>query len=179
VKSNPCPTAAATSLSRLSTKVGWTVGALLLGVGGWIFPVVGGLRAAGEPDLPPALTPAQEAALGVPSPEVVPRLYIREYRVTGATRLPRVDVERAVYPFLGPGRTNDDVEGARAALEKAYRDRGYQTVGVQVPQQSGRRGIIVLQVVEQKVGRLLMRSRRERPRWRRERFRILRRCSVT
>ena len=128
------------------------VGALLMGAGG--------LRAAGEPDLPPALTAAQEAALGVPSPEVVPRLYIREYRVTGGTRLPRVEVERAVYPFLGPGRTNDDVEGARAALEKAYRDRGYQTVGVRVPQQSGRRGIIVLQVVEQKVGRLRVRGSR-------------------
>ncbi len=152
MKSNLCPTAAATSLSSVSTKVGWMVGVLFL----W----AGGLRAAGEPDLPPALTAAQEAALGLPSPEVVPRLYIREYRVTGATRLPRVEVERAVYPFLGPGRTSDDVEGARAALEKAYRDRGYQTVGVQVPQQSGRRGIIVLQVVEQKVGRLRVRGSR-------------------
>ena len=36
------------------------VGALLLGAGEWIFPGAGGLRAAGEPDLPPALTAVQD-----------------------------------------------------------------------------------------------------------------------
>jgi len=116
--------------------------------------------AAEVPSLPPPLAPAQRAALNTPSPEAVPRLYIREYRVTGATKLPRVEVEEAVYPYLGPGRTSEDVEGARASLEKAYRDQGYQTVAVQVPPQSGRRGIIVLQVVEQKVGRLRVRGSR-------------------
>jgi hemolysin activation/secretion protein len=113
-----------------------------------------------EPALPPPLTPAQQALLAAPSPEAVPRLFIREYRVTGATKLPRLEVEKAVYPYLGPGRTSEDVESARAALEKAYRDQGYQTVAVQVPAQSGRRGVIVLQVVEQKVGRLRVRGSR-------------------
>jgi hemolysin activation/secretion protein len=121
--------------------------------------MVTSLRAA-EPLLPPPLTEAQQAALNAPAPEAVPRLYIREYRVAGATRLPRVEVEKAVYPYLGPGRTSEDVEAARAALEKAYRDQGFQTVAVQVPQQSGRRGIVVLQVVEQKVGRLRVRGSR-------------------
>ena len=60
-------------------------------------------------------------------------IYIREYRVRGATRLPKEEIEEAVYPFLGPGRTPGDVEDARAALEKAYKDKGYQTVVVQVP----------------------------------------------
>ena len=50
------------------------------------------------------------------------------------------------------------MEAAQASLEKAYRDHGYQTVAVQVPPQSGRRGIVVLQVVEQKVGRLRVRG---------------------
>jgi hemolysin activation/secretion protein len=117
------------------------------------------LRAAGPP-LPPPLTAAQQEALDAPSPETEPRLYIREYRVTGAARLPRLEVEQAVYPFLGPGRTSADVEAARAALEKAYRDQGFQTVAVQVPPQSGRRGIVVLQVVEQTVGRLRVRGSR-------------------
>lgn len=81
-------------------------------------------------------------------------LFIREYRVLGAKRLPRVQVEEAVYPYLGPARTSGDVEQARSALEKAYKDRGYQTVSVQVPQQQVRRGVVVLQVVEAPVGRL-------------------------
>jgi hemolysin activation/secretion protein len=80
--------------------------------------------------------------------------YIREYRVEGAKRLPRLAVERAVYPYLGPRRGAGDVEQARAALEKSYHDEGYQTVSVVVPQQDPRRGIIRLEVVEGKVGRL-------------------------
>lgn len=116
--------------------------------------------AAADPPLPPPLTAAQQAALDGPSTEPTPRLFIREYRVTGATRLPRLEVEKAVYPYLGPARTKEDVEAARAALEKAYRDQGYQTVAVQVPPQSGRRGIVVLQVVEQPVGRLRVRGAR-------------------
>ncbi len=87
-------------------------------------------------------------------------LFIREYRVEGARRLPRIDVEAAVYPFLGPGRTRDDVEQARAALEKAYHDTGYQTVGVQVPPQAGAGGVIRLVVIEIPVGRLRVKGAR-------------------
>ena len=85
--------------------------------------------------------------------EIAP-FYVREYRVTGAGRLPRIEVEEAVYPFLGPGRTPDDVEGARLALEKAYHDKGWQTVSVAVPPQDPRRGIIRMEVAEGTVGRL-------------------------
>lgn len=87
-------------------------------------------------------------------------LYIREYRVEGAHQLKPIDVEKAVYPFLGPGRTVDDVEQARTALEKAYRDKGYQTVAVQVPPQQARGGVVVLQVVEGVVGRLRVKGSR-------------------
>lgn len=81
-------------------------------------------------------------------------LYIKEYRVEGAKSLPREVVEKAVYPYLGPGRSEGDIESARAALEKAYRDHGFQTVTVQIPQQDARTGVIVLQAAEMTVGRL-------------------------
>lgn len=80
--------------------------------------------------------------------------YIQEYRVDGAKRLKKLEVEEAVYPFLGPARTPEDVERARMALEKVYHDKGFQTVSVAIPQQDPRRGIIRLEVVEGKVGRL-------------------------
>jgi len=82
------------------------------------------------------------------------RVDIMNYRVEGNTVLSRVDVERAVMPFLGPQRPVADVEAARAALEKAYRDQGYETVGVDIPEQDVRGGIIRLNVRELKVGRL-------------------------
>jgi len=86
--------------------------------------------------------------------EPTQRFYIKEYRVDGAKRLKPLEVEEAVYPFLGPGRTAGDVEQARQALEKVYHDKGFQTVSVVVPPQDPRRGIIRLQIAESKVGRL-------------------------
>lgn len=102
---------------------------------------------------PGEMPPGEEAA-----PE--PLLYIKQYRVVGAKILPRADVDEAVYNYLGPGRTVSDVEQARAALEKAYKDKGYQTVSVTIPPQRGDRGIIFLQVTEATVGRLRVRGSR-------------------
>jgi hemolysin activation/secretion protein len=82
------------------------------------------------------------------------KFYIREYRIDGAKRLSNQEVGEAVYPFLGPGRSPDDVEKARQSLEKVYHDKGFQTVSVMVPQQDPGRGVIRMEVVEGKVGRL-------------------------
>jgi hemolysin activation/secretion protein len=81
-------------------------------------------------------------------------IYIREFRVLGNHQLSRAEVEKAVYPFMGPERTPDDVEQARTALEKAFQEKGFQTVNVQIPQQTGKRGIVLLQVTEARIGRL-------------------------
>ncbi len=81
-------------------------------------------------------------------------LYIRAYRIQGTKVLPRADVDEAVYPYLGPDRSVEDVEAARAALEQAYHEKGFQTVTVSVPRQNPARGIIYLQVTETPVGRL-------------------------
>lgn len=87
-------------------------------------------------------------------------LYVQEYRVEGAKVLPPMEIEEAVYPYLGPGRSEADVEEARAALEKAYHDRGFQTVAVEIPPQDARSGVIVMNVVEAPVGRLRVRGSR-------------------
>lgn len=88
------------------------------------------------------------------------RVDIFEYRISGADLLDQADVEAAVYPFLGPGKTAEDVEGARAALEKAYADKGYQTVAVSIPAQQVTDGVVTLAVTEGKVGRLRVRGSR-------------------
>jgi hemolysin activation/secretion protein len=87
-------------------------------------------------------------------------LFIQEYRVDGAHKLSRRKIEEAVYPYLGPGRTKDDVELARAALEQAYFAEGFQTVAVVIPPQQVTRGVVHLQVVERTVGRLRVRGAR-------------------
>lgn len=86
------------------------------------------------------------------------RIDIWEYRIEGTNTLSQTDVERAVYPFLGPNRKIAEVERARASLEKAYADRGYQTVAVEIPQQEVKDGVVLLKVVEGSVGRLRVRG---------------------
>jgi hemolysin activation/secretion protein len=106
----------------------------------------------GPPPVPPvAATPSGVSTNAVDRSQM---LYVREYRVIGSHQLSRSEIEKAVYPFMGPERTPDDVEKARTALEKAFQDKGFQTVSVQIPQQTGKRGIVFLQVTEAKVGRL-------------------------
>jgi hemolysin activation/secretion protein len=85
-------------------------------------------------------------------------LDIFEFRVEGAEHLSAMEVEAAVNPFLGPGRPLEDVERARLALEKAYSDKGYQSVSVATPPQTVRDGVVVLRATEGKVGRLRVRG---------------------
>lgn len=99
-------------------------------------------------------------AKGKPAAAKKPVFEIDEYRIEGSEKLTQLDLEEAVYPFLGPGRTEEDVEKARAALEKAYSSRGFQTVSVSVPQQNVQNGVVILKVTEMKVGRLRVKNSR-------------------
>lgn len=82
------------------------------------------------------------------------RVNINEYIVRGNTVLDARDIEKAVYPYLGPDRTLADIESAREALQTIYQERGYQSVYVDLPEQQVADGIVFLQVAETKVGRV-------------------------
>lgn len=107
-----------------------------------------------------ASAPVQGSTGAVPGedPAPEPTMYIREIRVKGVTCLTPEEIESAVYPFTGPLRSMKDVDEARSALEKACQDKGFKTVAVEVPEQTGARGIIYLKVVENTVGRLRIRG---------------------
>ncbi|MGO9932458.1 MAG: ShlB/FhaC/HecB family hemolysin secretion/activation protein, partial [Steroidobacteraceae bacterium] len=95
-----------------------------------------------------AETPAPAA------PQPVKTFPILEYRVEGNTLLHAIDIERAVTPYLGEGRSIKDVEAARLSLEKIYHEHGYQTVLVNIPQQEVSSGVVRLSVVEAPVGQV-------------------------
>ena len=103
---------------------------------------------------------AAAVVLGAPTPlpaadaPVPATFFIREYRIEGAHLLKRHEVEEAVYPYLGPHRSSDDVEKARSAIEDLYQKKGYKTVSVDIPEQQTKGGIVRLRVVEVVVGRL-------------------------
>jgi hemolysin activation/secretion protein len=118
-------------------------------------PVYAAAEAAAE-----QATPAATAAQQPPKPTTPQNFDIDEIRVDGADALPLIEVEAAVYPFLGPHRSAADVEKARAALEQSYHDKGYRTVVVSIPPQNVDRHVIVLKVVEAKVGNLRVKNSR-------------------
>jgi hemolysin activation/secretion protein len=104
-----------------------------------------------------ASAPAEAPSAGA---EAQQKMYVREYRVLGSKSLPRLEVEEAVYPFLGPGRTFDDLEKARTALEKVYHDKGFKATQVVIPEQTFARGVVLLQTYEGKVGKLYVKGAR-------------------
>lgn len=82
------------------------------------------------------------------------RFDVLEFRIEGNTVLPVKTIEKAVYPYLGPGRSVGEVERARAALEKAYHDAGFLTVSVLIPEQEVNDAVVTLEVAEATVGRV-------------------------
>jgi hemolysin activation/secretion protein len=77
-----------------------------------------------------------------------PSFDVLDYQIEGNSVLDDEALERALYPHLGPSKTVDDVEKARAALEEAYRNAGYPTVVVAIPEQAVEGGAVRLSVVE-------------------------------
>jgi hemolysin activation/secretion protein len=83
------------------------------------------------------------------------RFDLAEIRVDGDTVLPEEQVEEVIYPYVGPGKTADDVEQARKALQAAYTKAGFITVSVAPPRWIDRaQGIIGMHVIERRVERL-------------------------
>lgn len=77
-----------------------------------------------------------------------------EYRVLGNTVLAPRDIEAALYPALGEHKSIADVEVVRQSLEKLYRDRGYGTIYVDIPEQTIDGGIVRLRVTEGRLDRV-------------------------
>jgi hemolysin activation/secretion protein len=94
------------------------------------------------------------AAAGAPAPANTEQHFdVGEYRVLGNTVLTGRDIERLLYPLLGPNKTLTDVESARTALETLYHDHGYGTVFVDIPPQRVSDGIVRLRVTEGRLER--------------------------
>lgn len=76
---------------------------------------------------------------------------IHEIRITGNTLLPKQTLEDVTSTFTGSGKTAADVEKIRMAVEKTYREWGYPTVLVNIPDQNASDGVIELSVVEGRI----------------------------
>ncbi len=85
---------------------------------------------------------------------------IRSFEMTGNTIFPADKLQGVVLPFTGKGKTAADVEHARDALEKLYHDAGYPAVLVNIPEQTLQGGVVKLQVIESRIGRVTVTGNR-------------------
>lgn len=118
------------------------------------------LGAAGGAWSQDAATDAAVAtADGSDAPEDV-RFDVMEFEVAGNSVLEPAEIQTALDAFTGYDKGVPDVEQARAALEKTYRDQGYATVIVEIPAQDARSGVVRLNVVEGKVDQVRVKGAR-------------------
>lgn len=87
-------------------------------------------------------------------PDEIPHFDITEYRVEGNTLLEPGLIETLLVKFTGKDLDFGTVQEALEALEKAYRDCGYSTVQVALPEQELEKGIVLLRVLEARIGKV-------------------------
>lgn len=100
---------------------------------------------------PPGTGPAIAPPADVPPP---PRFDIARFDVQGNTLLGAGEIDEAVGRYTGTSKDFADVQRALEALQQLYRARGYGTVQVLLPEQELERGVIVLRVIEPRIGKV-------------------------
>jgi hemolysin activation/secretion protein len=98
----------------------------------------------------PAAAPVQPARPAAPAPT----FDVYSFAVEGNTVLPAAVVERVLMPFMGPAKRFEDIEQARATLEKAYQDSGFLSVLVSLPNQRVDSGEVRLEVTQANIDKL-------------------------
>lgn len=113
------------------------------------------LVALGAAALLPCLLPAAGGEARAEGAEVEEQRFdIWEYLVEGNSLLDIAAIELAISPYLGPQRRITDVNDAAADLERAYRDAGYPTIYVDIPEQDVVGGAVTLRVLEGRLDRV-------------------------
>jgi hemolysin activation/secretion protein len=95
-----------------------------------------------------------------PGADDVVHFEIRRFEVVGNTLLSPAEVEAAVAPFVGRQRDFGDVQRALEALEALYHARGYNVVTVRLPEQELNGGVVRLDVVQTRIGRITVSGNR-------------------
>lgn len=82
------------------------------------------------------------------------RFDIARFEVHGNTLLPAPTIDRILSPFAGTQRNFGHVQMALEALEAEYHKLGFNVVQVALPEQELNQGVVRLQVIETKIGKL-------------------------
>lgn len=97
-----------------------------------------------------ALFPILLACLPAAAQEI-PRFDVRAFRVEGNKLLSQQTIDATLAPFVGAKKDFGDVQRAVETLEQVYKDRGYATVSVLLPEQALEGGEVLLRVIEGRI----------------------------
>jgi hemolysin activation/secretion protein len=85
-----------------------------------------------------------------------PRFEIARFEINGNTLLGAEEIERIFAPYTGQNKDFGDIQRALESLEQAYRDRGFAAVQVLLPEQDITRGVVRLNVIEPRLGKIIV-----------------------
>jgi len=107
-----------------------------------------------------ALLAASGGAFAQTASEVAPlqspSFAIERFEILGNTLIAKGEIDSVLAAHAGAERNFADVQRAVEALEALYRQRGYSTVYVAVPEQELEKGVVRLRVVEGKIAKVLV-----------------------
>ena len=89
-----------------------------------------------------------------------PRFPIVRFEVSGNTLLGEAEIRRLTGPILGPRQDFADVQRALETLEEAYRQAGWGSVQVILPEQTLESGVVKLRVVESRIAKVTVEGAR-------------------
>ncbi len=81
---------------------------------------------------------------------------IKGFIIDGTSVFTQEELQRQVKSFTGRGKSAADVEGARDALERFFHSQGYPAMLVNIPAQSSSNRIFRLDVIENRIGNVLI-----------------------
>lgn len=96
--------------------------------------------------------PTAQTSPGVADLLRIARFTIREFVVEGNTLVPSSRLQEALAPFIGSGKSFDDIDAARKAVLATYAQAGYELVSVDYEAARSRDGIHRLTVREVRIG---------------------------
>lgn len=88
------------------------------------------------------------------------RFEISRFEVQGNSLLPPPQIEALLARYTGKERDFGDVQRALEALEAVYHQHGYKLVTIELPEQELNRGVVLLRVVETRIGRVSVKNNR-------------------
>jgi hemolysin activation/secretion protein len=106
----------------------------------------------------PSLQNLPSAGPSAPLPQSTPskdeeKIEITDFRLNGRTLIPQEDLDRVLQPWRNRSLSLNQIQDVANAISNAYRLRDY-VAQVLVPEQKIENGIVELQIIEVKLGRI-------------------------